>query len=109
MKVSIVRGGGIAGLVTVITVDSASLAPQAATELRARVERAGLSGPPERPGPPEGGTAGPDRFDYELTVEDGGRVLTTRAREGDLPGPLRALISYVTSLPERRERIGPPG
>ncbi|WP_440070385.1 hypothetical protein [Streptosporangium sp. OZ121] len=44
-----------------------------------------------------------------MTVEDGGRVLTTRAREGDLPGPLRALISYVTSLPERQERIGPPG
>lgn len=106
MKVSIVRGGGIAGLVTVTTVDSASLAPEAAAELRARVERAGLSGTPERPGPPEGR---PDRFDYELTVQDGGRVLTTRAREGDLPGPLRALISYVTSLPERQERVGPPG
>ncbi|WP_440070348.1 hypothetical protein [Streptosporangium sp. OZ121] len=45
MKVSIVRGGGIAGLVTVITVDSASLAPEAATGLRARVELAGRPGP----------------------------------------------------------------
>ncbi|MEU8384077.1 protealysin inhibitor emfourin [Streptosporangium sp. NPDC048865] len=106
MKVSIVRGGGIAGLVTVTTVDSASLEPEAAAELRAGVERAGLSGAPERPVPAAGR---PDRFDYELTVEDGGRVLTTRAREGDLSGPLRALISYVTSLPERQERIGPPG
>ncbi|MFF3441916.1 protealysin inhibitor emfourin [Streptosporangium sp. NPDC002721] len=106
MKVSIVRGGGIAGLVTVITVDSASLAPEVTAELRARVERAGLSGAPERQAPPEGR---PDRFDYELTVEDGGRVLATRAREGDLPGPLRALISYVTSRPERQERVGPPG
>ncbi|GAA4195250.1 hypothetical protein GCM10022252_40780 [Streptosporangium oxazolinicum] len=106
MKVSIVRGGGVAGLVTVTTVDSASLTPDDDAELRARVERAGLSGAPERPEPPEGR---PDRFDYELTVEDGGRVLTTRAREGDLPGPLRALISYVTSLPGRQERVGPPG
>ncbi|MFF5114254.1 protealysin inhibitor emfourin [Streptosporangium sp. NPDC000509] len=106
MKVSIVRGGGIAGLVTVTTVDSASLAPDDETELRARVERAGLSGVPERQVGAEGR---PDRFDYELTVEDGGHVLTTRAREGDLSGALRALISYVTSLPGRQERIGPPG
>ena len=106
MKVSIVRGGGFAGLVTTTTVDSASLASHEAAELRSRVERAGLSGVPERSGAPEGQ---PDRFDYELTVEDGGRVRTVRAREGDLPGPLRALISYVTSLPARQERIGPPG
>jgi hypothetical protein len=106
MQVSIVRGGGIAGLVTGTTVDSASLAPGDAAELRARVERAGLSGAPERSKPPAGQ---PDRFDYELTVEDDGRVLTTRAREGDLPGPLHALVSYVTSLPGRQERVGPPG
>ncbi|WP_326640397.1 hypothetical protein OG884_36150 [Streptosporangium sp. NBC_01755] len=106
MKVSIVRGGGIAGLVTVTTVDSASLASQQVAELRSRVERAGLSDAPERSGA-SGGQ--PDRFDYELTVEDGGQAHTVRAGEGDLSGPLRALISYVTSLPGRQERIGPPG
>jgi len=106
MKVSIVRGGGVAGLVTVTTVDSASLAPDDEAELRARVERAGLAGAPERR---EGTGERPDRFDYELTVEDGGHMLTTRAREGDLSGALRALISYVTSLPGRQEQVGPPG
>ncbi|GAA0846869.1 hypothetical protein GCM10009525_66540 [Streptosporangium amethystogenes subsp. fukuiense] len=70
------------------------------------MERAGLSDAPER----SGASAGqPDRFDYELTVEDGGRAHTVRVGEGDLSGPLRALISYVTSLPGRQERIGPPG
>ncbi|MET8052250.1 protealysin inhibitor emfourin, partial [Streptosporangium sp. NPDC005286] len=39
MKVSIVRGGGIAGLVTTTTVDSASLAPQQVAELRSRVNQ----------------------------------------------------------------------
>ncbi|GAA2989000.1 protealysin inhibitor emfourin [Streptosporangium longisporum] len=106
MKVSIVRGGGIAGLVTVVTADSASLSRPEAAELRARVERAGLTGEPPPPPPV---TARPDRFDYELTVEDEGGVHTVRASEGTLSAPLRALISYVTSLPGRQQRIGPPG
>ncbi|MEU4833472.1 protealysin inhibitor emfourin [Streptosporangium sp. NPDC023615] len=106
MKVSIVRGGGIAGLVTVTTADSASLAPPETAELRARVDRAGLAGAPPPTPPP---AARPDRFDYELTVEDDGGVRTVRASEGTLSAPLRALISYVTSLPGRQERIGPPG
>ncbi|MFI6512016.1 protealysin inhibitor emfourin [Streptosporangium sp. NPDC050855] len=106
MKVSIVRGGGIAGLVTVVTADSASLSRPEAAELRARVERAGLTGEPPSPPPV---TARPDRFDYELTVEDESGVHTVRASEGTLSAPLRSLISYVTSLPGRQQRIGPPG
>ncbi|MGC5013499.1 protealysin inhibitor emfourin [Streptosporangium sp. DT93] len=106
MKVSIVRGGGIAGLVTVTTADSASLAPHEVAELRARVERAVPAGEPP-PTPPA--TARPDRFDYELTVEDEDGTRTVRASEGTLSAPLRALISYVASLPGRQERIGPPG
>ena len=106
MKVSIVRGGGFAGLVTIITVDSASLAPQGAAMLRAKVEQAGLVGPPGREGDAD---PRPDRFDYEVSVEEEGRVSTVRASETGLPGPLRSFISYVSSLPERQEQVGPPG
>jgi hypothetical protein len=106
MKVSIVRGGGFAGLVTVITVDSASLTPEDAAMLRAKVEQAGLFGPPGRGDGPD---PRPDRFDYEVTVEDQGQVRTARVSETGLSGPLRSLISYVSSLPGRQEQVGPPG
>ncbi|MDP9842390.1 protealysin inhibitor emfourin [Streptosporangium lutulentum] len=106
MKVSIVRGGGFAGLVTITTVDSASLTPGDAATLRAKVEQAGLSEPPGREG---GSPPMPDRFDYEVTVEDRGRAHTVRVSEQDLSAPLRSLIAYVDSLPGRQERVGPPG
>jgi hypothetical protein len=109
MKVSIVRGGGLAGLVTISTAESASLAPEDAALLRAKAEQAGLLGPRDQPGR-AGGQGRPDAFDYELTVEDDqGRTHTTRVGEGELTGPLRALITYVGSVPGHREEVAPPG
>jgi hypothetical protein len=106
MKVTIVRGGGFAGLVTIISLDSASLTSEDAATLRAKVEQSGLFGPPGREG---GSDPRPDRFDYEVTVEDQDRARMVRVSEQDLSGPLRALISYVSSLPGRQEQVGPPG
>ncbi len=106
MKVSIVRGGGLAGLVTTTTADSASLAPEDARTLRAKVEEAGLLDLPERIGGP---TRQPDQFTYKLTVEDQGRTHTVYVSEENLPEPLDSFISWVSSIPGRQEQIGPPG
>jgi hypothetical protein len=106
MKISIVRGGGFGGLVTVTTADTASLAPEDARTLRAKVEEAGLfdlpehmSGPPSQPHP----------FTYAVTVEDQGRTHTVRVSEEDVPESLSSLISWVGSLKGREERVVPPG
>ncbi|HEY9521847.1 MAG TPA: protealysin inhibitor emfourin [Thermopolyspora sp.] len=112
MRVSIVRGGGIAGLVMNTTADSASLAPEDADLLRAKVEQAGLfeAGGDDRERPSEPGRERPpERFDYELRVEDQGRTHTLRLGERDLTGPQRALISYVGSVPGHREEVTPLG
>jgi Emfourin len=106
MKVSIVRGGGFGGLVTVTTADTASLAPEDAERLRAEVEQTGLfdlpehmSGPPQQPHP----------FSYAVTVEDQDRTHTVRVSEEDLPESLSSLVSWVSSVEGREERVVPPG
>jgi len=106
MKMSIVRGGGFGGLVTATTVDTASLAPEDARTLRAKVEQTGLfdlpehmSGPPRQPHP----------FTYAVTVEDQGRTHTVRVSEEDVPESLGSLISWVSSVEGREERVVPPG
>lgn len=106
MKMSIVRGGGFAGLVTVTTADTAALAPEDARTLRAKVEQAGLFDLPEHMSGPPGQ---PHPFTYALTVEDQGRAHTVRVSEEDLPESLGSLISWVSSVPGRQERVLPPG
>jgi hypothetical protein len=106
MKMSIVRGGGFGGLVTVTTADTASLAPEDARTLRAKVEQTGLfdlpehmSGPPSQPHP----------CTYAVTVEDQGRTHIVRVSEEDVPESLSSLISWVSSLKGRESASSPPG
>ena len=106
MKVSIVRGGGLAGLVTTTAVEDARLSPEDATELRDKVERAGVFDlPPKLTGRPNQA----DRFNYALTVEDEDRRHTVLLDEDALPEGVSDLISWVNNAPGREDRIGAPG
>jgi hypothetical protein len=106
VKVSIVRGGGLAGLVTTTAVEEGALSPEDASELRAKVEEAGVFDlPPKLTGRPNQA----DRFNYALTVEDHDRRHTVLMSEDALPEGVRDLISWVSTAPGREDRIGPPG
>ena len=106
MRVSVVRGGGLAGLVQTTTADSQTLAPGDAETLRQKVDEAGFFDLPAEGGGP---SAGPDRFAYAVTVEDDDRAHTVRRGEPDLPDGVRDLVDWVSSLPGRRESVAPPG
>jgi hypothetical protein len=106
VKVSVVRGGGLAGVVQTTTADSETLAPDDAEALRRKVGEAGFFDVPADGGGP---SAGPDRFAYAVTVEDGDRAHTVRRGEADLPDGVRALVTWVSSVPGRREDVSPPG
>ncbi|HEX8068055.1 MAG TPA: protealysin inhibitor emfourin [Thermoleophilaceae bacterium] len=106
MKVSVVRGGGLAGLVTRTAVEADALDPEHAGELRSRVERAGVLDMPEEP---PAGERGPDELAYSLTVEADGRERTVRMPEHALPDSVRELIDWIDAVPGREESIGPPG
>ena len=107
MKISIVRGGGLAGMVTQTSLDADDLTGPDAATLRAKVNQARVLGP-NRPGTPSGPPQ-PDRFSYELTVEDDDRRQTLRLRDQDLSPELRNLITWVHNAPARRQEVRPPG
>lgn len=107
MKISIVRGGGLAGMVTQTSLDADDLTGPDAATLRAKVNQAAVLGP-NRPGTPSGPPQ-PDRFSYELTVEDDDRRQTLRLRDQDLSPELRNLITWVYNAPARRQEVRPPG
>jgi Emfourin len=105
MKVSVVRGGGVSGLVTVTSVDSQTLSPKDAETLAGMIEEAALDGPEADPS----GLPVPDELQVAVTLEDGPRSRTVSWAEHDLPGPLRSLVAWVSAAPERTEEVRPPG
>ena len=102
MKISIVRGGGLAGVVTATTLNVADLSEQDAAVLRDRVNQAELFSLPEhgQSAPPQ-----PDSFYYELTVEDEHRRHTVRLGEQGLSPQLREFITWVYAAPDRRQEV----
>ena len=112
MRVSVVRGGGLAGVVETTTADSERLSDDDAAALRAKVDAAGffdLAGDVERPGPAAAGGGGADRFHYAVTVEDADRAHTVRRAEPDLPEALGALIAWVSAVPGAETGLAAPG
>jgi Emfourin len=98
LKVTITRGGGLAGLTRQTEVASEALPPGEAAKLHELVEGAGLlSDAVPRDAPP----AHPDEMSYEVTVEDQGRARTQRFSEQTLPDSVRSLIAWTDSNPER--------
>lgn len=104
MKVSVVRGGGLAGIMTTTTLDAVDLSPQDAKALRAKVAAAAITGPH-----PKSAAAQPDRFAYELTVDADGERKTVRVGEADLTPQLQELLAWIQAAPARRQGVRPPG
>jgi len=102
LKLTIVRGGGLAGLTRQTELASEELPPGEATKLHELVEGAGLfDDAPPRESPP----AHPDELSYEVIVEHEGRARTQRFTEQTLPEPVRRLIASIDLRPEVRQSI----
>ena len=103
VKLSIVRGGGIAGIATRTELADDALPPDAAEELR---ERAKAVVPPVeralRPRPQ------PDETLYTVRVDHDGETTDVHYTDSTLPEDVRLLIAWADERPERRERIEPP-
>jgi hypothetical protein len=106
MKLSVVRGGGLAGMVKRTELASDALSAEDADKLHRKVEQAGLLESAEAP---EAEPAHPDELSYEVTIEQEGRQHTVRAPESALPDAVRALVDWADSLPEGKTTIQPPG
>jgi emfourin len=107
VKLTVVRGGGLAGLSSQAELSADALPPAEATKLSELVDGAGLLGeaaPREAEAPP----AHPDEMSYEVSVEQEGRARTLRFTEETLPDSVRSLIAWIDSRPEHRKSIVPP-
>ena len=102
MKLTVVRGGGFAGLTRQAELSSEALAPAEAAKLSELVEGAGLL---EEPAAREEPAAHPDELSYEVSVEHEGRAQTLRFTEQTLPDSVRSLIAWVDSRPEQRKSV----
>jgi hypothetical protein len=104
LKLTIVRGGGLAGISRQTELASEELPPDEATKLHELVDGAGLL---EEDAPREALPAHPDELSYEVIVEHEGEARTLRFTEQTLPDPVRRLIASIDSRPERRQSIVP--
>lgn len=105
MKLSVVRGGGVAGTIVKTELASGDLSPEDASTLHELVRDAGLleEGQGEPP-PPR-----PDEPSYRLTVEHEGRSHTVNLTESTMPEAVRSLISWSGSVAGAKTEIESPG
>lgn len=101
MRIEFVRTGGFAGMRMAATIDSESLPPEEARELLDELDSANfftlptlLSG--------EGG--GADRFEYEITIDDGSRQHTVQAGDASLPDHVQPLVRHLERLARTSRR-----
>jgi hypothetical protein len=97
MKVTVVRGGGLAGMTTRTQLDSNALPEGEAQTLSSYVQGAAL----HEGGKTAAAPATPDDLLYEISVDDGGTHVTQRYREDSLPDDIRQLVQWIDSRPER--------
>jgi hypothetical protein len=101
VKVTIVRGGGLAGIATRTELDGADLSD---ADARAFAEAVGRAGPVMQSPEPRGRPL-PDQTLYDVRVDDGGHEVRARFDDETLPDEVRRLVEWVDARPERTHRI----
>jgi hypothetical protein len=105
MKLTVLRGGGVAGTVVKTELASGDLSAEDAGMLHKLVQDAGLIDWGERESPP----SRPDEPSYRLTLEQAGHSHTVDLTETTMPEAVRSLISWSGSVPGAKTSIEPPG
>ena len=95
MRIHFVRTGGFAGMRLANTIDSEELPEEELQALKSELDNAHFF---ELPPLMSGETGGADRFQYEITVEDGRQKHTVTAGETSLPGNLQPLVQHLELL-----------
>lgn len=99
MRIQFVRTGGFAGVQLSATIDSDQLPQEEAELLKEALDSADFFTLPEHM---FGGSGGADRFQYEITVQDGGRQHTVQAGEAALPDNVQPLVRHLERLARTR-------
>ncbi|MBW4469762.1 MAG: hypothetical protein KME45_05085 [Stenomitos rutilans HA7619-LM2] len=98
MHITLERSGGFTGMPLTITVDTATLAPDQIAQLRHLIEAADFFHVSA-----SSMQAQPDRFEYEITVQDGDRTHTIAFGEAAIPEPLKPLVHWLMDARRSKE------
>ena len=101
MRVSVVRGGGVAGITTRTTVTGDDLPAHDVDTMSRLVQRAGVRR--AAPAGPAEGRA--DQQLYEIEVVDDSAAVSVRFGEEDLPREVRELVAWIDGRPERTREL----
>lgn len=89
VRVSFRRSGGLAGIEIAVVTDADKLSPAQSEMIRALLAAPGS--------PPPSGPGAPDRFTYELQIDDGEHRRILRWPETAVPDDVRPLIAELTA------------
>jgi hypothetical protein len=92
LRISFERSGGFAGITMKTAVDEKDLAPDEVQKLRRLVEGADFFNLSKKIMPR---SSGPDRFQYELRLEENDRQHTVTMSEEALPANLKPLVNWL--------------
>jgi hypothetical protein len=92
LRITLKRSGGFGGIRTTVSLDTSKLAADKRAEIRRLIDGADFFKLPQTI---HTRRAHPDRFHYELTVEDDQQVHTVSISEEALPSQLKSLIGWV--------------
>jgi hypothetical protein len=101
MRIHFVRTGGFTGMRLASTIDSDALPEEEVQELREELDNAHFF---ELPSQLSGGPGGADRFQYEITVEDGRKTHKIEAGEAALPESAQPLVQHLERLARTRRK-----
>jgi hypothetical protein len=99
MNIHFERSGGFAGLRLSQDLDSADLSPDERSELDRLVEAAHFF---DLPADVRAANPGADRFQYNLTVNQGPREHTVALDEAAIPENLRPLLNWLMAKARKR-------
>ena len=95
MRITFIRSGGFAGVRLRTTVNEEELSAEAAAQLRQLVDGADCC---RLPGKIAADRKQPDRFQYELLLEDGERQNSILVDEEAAPPALQPLLEWLTDV-----------
>ncbi|MGV0023363.1 protealysin inhibitor emfourin [Phormidesmis priestleyi] len=91
MKIFFERSGGFAGLIMTTSIDTETLSSTEANQVCQMVEAADFFNLPATIASP----SQPDRFHYQITVEEGDRQHTIQFGESAMPDRLPPLVDWL--------------
>ncbi len=95
MRIEFVRSGGFAGLQLTANFNSEALPPDEARALEQKIKDAGFFDLPARIMP---ASPGPDRFEYNVTIESDQGKHTVVINETVVPERMRPLLEHLMEL-----------